>query len=210
MATNDREVRHAADVQRRHLEAYKRWLTEQPAAHVGHSIATDDLPVPLSLLRAAPARDPRGAERHRDWNGANEFISYGKGGELATNRLDEQVLVWSHCTCCKISLVYVNTLMIQQVLHEPNWKDGLGREDLRALTPLVYGHVNPHGKFRLDLEERLAIDGNWQPEYEYTRSSGTRPQGGPREHSAADAVPRASFSEPDREATSPGPATNGE
>ena len=27
-----------------------------------------------------------------DWNGANEFIFYGKGGEIATNRLDEQEL----------------------------------------------------------------------------------------------------------------------
>ena len=59
----------------------------------------------------------------------------------------------------QISLVYVNTLMIQHVLGEPNWQRSLGLEDLRALTPLVYGHVNPYGTFRLDLEERLAIDG---------------------------------------------------
>jgi site-specific recombinase XerD len=35
LATNDREVRGAADVQRRHVEAYKRWLAERPAAHGG-------------------------------------------------------------------------------------------------------------------------------------------------------------------------------
>jgi hypothetical protein len=58
----------------------------------------------------------------------------------------------------QISLVYVNTLMIQRVLGEPSWQEGLGLEDLRALTPLVYGHVNPYGTFRLDLDDRLPIE----------------------------------------------------
>jgi hypothetical protein len=31
-------------------------------------------------------------------------------------------------------------------------------EDLRGLTPLIYAHVNPYGVFRLDMEERLALD----------------------------------------------------
>ena len=54
--------------------------------------------------------------------------------------------------------MYVNTLMMQRVLGEPSWQGSLGLEDLRALTPLVYGHVNPYGTFRPDLEERLPID----------------------------------------------------
>jgi hypothetical protein len=58
----------------------------------------------------------------------------------------------------QIGLVYVNTLMIQRVLGEPSWQGSLGLEDLRALTPLVYGHVNPYRTFRLDLEERLRIE----------------------------------------------------
>jgi hypothetical protein len=32
------------------------------------------------------------------------------------------------------------------------------KEDLRALTPLIYSHVTPYGTFRLDLTERLAIE----------------------------------------------------
>ena len=44
------------------------------------------------------------------------------------------------------------------MLGEPSWHGSLGIEDLRALTPLVYGHVNPYGTFRLDLEERLPIE----------------------------------------------------
>jgi hypothetical protein len=30
-------------------------------------------------------------------------------------------------------------------------------EDLRALTPLVWSHVNPYGTFSLDLDRRLVI-----------------------------------------------------
>jgi hypothetical protein len=36
----------------------------------------------------------------------------------------------------QISLVYINTLMIQRVLAEPAWSGRLTAEDLRALTPL--------------------------------------------------------------------------
>ena len=57
----------------------------------------------------------------------------------------------------QISLVYVNTLMIQRVLSEPSWSKKLTAEDLRALTPLIYGHVNPYGIFRLDMDTRLGL-----------------------------------------------------
>ena len=36
----------------------------------------------------------------------------------------------------QVSLVYVNTLMMQQVLAEPEWQGRLTEPDLRALTPL--------------------------------------------------------------------------
>ena len=49
--------------------------------------------------------------------------------------------------------------MVQQVLRTPNWQDRLVAEDLRALTPLFYSHVTPYGVFRLDLDQRLKIEG---------------------------------------------------
>ena len=55
-------------------------------------------------------------------------------------------------------LVYVNTLMIQNVLGEPSWMEKMSAEDFRALTPLIYAHVNPYGSFELDMEKRLLID----------------------------------------------------
>lgn len=48
--------------------------------------------------------------------------------------------------------------MLQQVLKAPSWQDILTVEDLRALTPLLYAHVNPYGTFRLDMDERLPLE----------------------------------------------------
>ena len=45
------------------------------------------------------------------------------------------------------ALVYINTVMIQRVLSEPAWATRLTPEDLRALTPLLYGHISPYGTF---------------------------------------------------------------
>jgi len=53
--------------------------------------------------------------------------------------------------------VYINTLMIQQVLAEPMWQGRLTLTDLRALTPLKWLHVNPYGTFTLHMHERLPL-----------------------------------------------------
>ena len=54
--------------------------------------------------------------------------------------------------------MYVNTLMIQQVLAEPEWQDRLTAVDLRALAPLKWQHVNPYGTFTLNMQERLPLE----------------------------------------------------
>lgn len=93
-----------------------------------------------------------------NWNSANSFIFYGKGGEVATNRLDDQELAVLALHLLQICLVYVNTLMIQQIAAQDHWVGRLTEEDYRALTPLIYLHVNPYGRFDLDMEQRLPID----------------------------------------------------
>ena len=93
-----------------------------------------------------------------NWNGANNFILYGKGGEFATNDLESQEFTMLALHLLQICLVYINTLMIQRVLSEPAWAQRLLPDDLRALTPLLYAHVTPYGTFRLDMSKRLAID----------------------------------------------------
>ncbi len=92
-----------------------------------------------------------------NWNSANSFILYGRAGELATNRHDDQETVMLALHLLQISLVYVNTLMIQDVLADPVWLARLTSDDRRGLTPLIYQHVSPYGVFQLDLSTRLAL-----------------------------------------------------
>lgn len=92
-----------------------------------------------------------------NWNGANSLIFYGKVGEIATNRLEDQEMSVLSLHLLQVSLVYVNTLMLQHVLAEPAWLGRLGEVERRALSPLIYAHVNPYGTFKLDMTERLAL-----------------------------------------------------
>ena len=52
----------------------------------------------------------------------------------------------------------MNTVMIQRVLSEPAWATRLTPEDLRGLTPLLYGHMSPYGIFYLDMMRRLDLE----------------------------------------------------
>ena len=40
-------------------------------------------------------------------------------------------------------MVYINTLMIQQVLNKPALMNVMTQEDFRGLTPLIFNHVQP-------------------------------------------------------------------
>jgi hypothetical protein len=77
---------------------------------------------------------------------------------MASNRADDQEISMLSLHLIQLSLVYVNTLMIQQVLSESAWKNRLNASDRRGTTPLIYGHVNHYGSFQLDLNSRLPID----------------------------------------------------
>lgn len=92
-----------------------------------------------------------------NWNSANDFILYGKGGEFASNRLEDQEILMLSLHLLQVSLVYVDTLMIQQVLAEPEWRTRLTAVDLRALSPLKWQHINPYGTFTLNMNERLPL-----------------------------------------------------
>ena len=93
-----------------------------------------------------------------NWNSANSFIFYGRSSEFASNQRDEQVLSMLSLHLLQVSLVYVNTLMLQSVLTESHWSSQMTTEDKRALNPLLYGHVNPYGIFPLDMNKRLKIE----------------------------------------------------
>ena len=93
-----------------------------------------------------------------NWNSANDFIFYGKSGDFTSGQVALQEVSMLCLHLIQISLTYINTLLIQQVLADPEWMQKMGPLELRALTPLIYSHVNPYGIFRLNMAERLHIE----------------------------------------------------
>jgi TnpA family transposase len=92
-----------------------------------------------------------------NWNSANAFIFHGKSGEMATNRLEDQEISALALHLVQLCVVYVNTLIIQELLRKPHWQGVFEVDDLRALTPLMYHHINPYGQFILDMSTRLPL-----------------------------------------------------
>lgn len=146
-------------------EAILRRFTRTSVQHPTYAALAELGKVEKTLFLCAYLRDPlvrrdvhEGLQVIENWNSANSFIHFGKGGEIATNRLDEQELSVLCMALVQNALVFVNTLMIQRVLAEPTWLAHMTPEDLRGLTPLIYAHVNPYGVFRLDMNERLVLE----------------------------------------------------
>jgi TnpA family transposase len=92
------------------------------------------------------------------WNDVNGFILFGKGGEFATNRKESQELTMLSLHLLQNCMVYINTLMIQQVLNDPALMKAMTQEDFRGLTPLIFNHINPYGIFQLDMDSRIPIE----------------------------------------------------
>ena len=93
-----------------------------------------------------------------NWNSANSFVFFGKGGEIATNRVRDQETAAHALHLLQSSLVYVNTRMVQSVLRNPDVVARLSPEDYRGLTPLIYLHINPYGRFEVDLDKRIDFE----------------------------------------------------
>jgi TnpA family transposase len=93
-----------------------------------------------------------------NWNSANGFIFFGKGGEVASNRLEDQEVSVLALHLLQSCLVYINTLMLQCVLADSSWWQRMAEADRRGLSPLVWGHVSPYGIFELDMGRRLDLE----------------------------------------------------
>ena len=78
--------------------------------------------------------------------------------EIATNRVRDQEIAALALQLVQASLVYVNTRMVQSILAGPAWAGRLSSEDMRGLSPLLYLHINPYGRFELDLDERIDFE----------------------------------------------------
>ncbi|MFE2875077.1 Tn3 family transposase [Streptomyces roseus] len=89
----------------------------------------------------------------RDWGGRGPRGRFGQEGigDYLADEGDALRLLQS-------ALVHVNTMLVRQVLVEPDWADRLADADRRGRSPLFWTHVNPYGPFELDTDSRLDLD----------------------------------------------------
>lgn len=92
-----------------------------------------------------------------NYNGVGDYIRFGKRGELASNRREEQELAMLCLQILQSCLGYINTLMIQDILAEPEWADVLTDADRRGITPLFHTNMTPYGTVRLRSDHRLDL-----------------------------------------------------
>lgn len=91
------------------------------------------------------------------WNGATDFVFFARRGEMSSNRQEDHEISMLALHLIQNCMVYINTLMIQKVLAMPHWKGKMTPRDYAALTPLIWEHINPYGRFDLDMNTRLDL-----------------------------------------------------
>lgn len=130
--------------------------TYQALSELGRAIKT------IFLCRYIMLEDMRreineGLNIIENWNSANNFIFCGKGHEFSTNNMEDHEISALTLHLLQNCMVYVNTLLIQDILSEKEWFNIMEKEDFRAITPLIYSHVNPYGNFKLDMDKRIHL-----------------------------------------------------
>jgi len=91
------------------------------------------------------------------WNGATDFVRFARRGEFVSNVREDHEVSMLALHLLQNCMVYINTLMLQQLLAQPQWEQRLTTRDQSALSPLIWEHVNPYGRFELDMNSRLAL-----------------------------------------------------
>lgn len=90
-----------------------------------------------------------------NWNSATKFVHFGRGGEISSNKKEDQEMAVQALHLVQNCMVYVNTHMYQEVLSAPEWEGKFTAEDFRGITPLIYKNVNPYGYFDLNMNGRI-------------------------------------------------------
>ncbi|MFI6890048.1 Tn3 family transposase [Streptosporangium canum] len=92
-----------------------------------------------------------------NYHGVNDYIKFGKRGELASNRREEQELGMLCLHILQSALGLINTLMVQDTLALPEWENVLADADRRGLTPLFHTNMTPYGEIQLRTDRRLDL-----------------------------------------------------
>jgi TnpA family transposase len=91
------------------------------------------------------------------WNSGNSIVFYGKDGDLTGPDREHAETSMLSLHLLQSALVHINTLLLQAVLEVPEFHDSIGPHEQRALTPLFWTHINPYGRFQLDMTTRLDL-----------------------------------------------------
>ena len=90
------------------------------------------------------------------WNSANDFIFFARRGEMASNRReDHEISMLAAAPAAELHGLHQHADAPAGAGASRIGQDRLTARDLRALTPLIWEHVNPYGRFELDMEARL-------------------------------------------------------
>lgn len=146
----------AETILRRFTRDNLRHPTYQALLELGRAVRTLFL---CRYLRSVELRQEiqRGLNIVEAWNSVNSFIFYGRAEKIGSNNRQDQEVSMLCLHLLQNCLVYVNTLMIQEVLGEEGWFEAMSEADRRALTPLLHAHINPYGSFSLDLTQRIPL-----------------------------------------------------
>jgi TnpA family transposase len=93
-----------------------------------------------------------------NWHSANVFIFFGRRGIISSNNEVDHELAILSLHLVQSALVYINILLLQQIIREKLYYDILTIEDKRAITPLFYEHINQYGIYKLNMNERIEIE----------------------------------------------------
>ena len=92
------------------------------------------------------------------WNSGNGIVFYGKDGDLTGPDREHAETSMLSLHLLQSALVHINTLLLQAVLEVPEFHDSIGPNERRGLTPLFWTHINPYGRFQLDMTTRLDLN----------------------------------------------------
>ena len=68
-----------------------------------------------------------------NWNATNDFICYGRQGELATNSREQQEIVTLSLQLLQNCMMLINTILVERTIEREGLWDKLSVEDRRAL-----------------------------------------------------------------------------
>ena len=149
---------------RRFVQSNIQHPTYKAFAELGRAVKT------IFLCRYLHSEDLRreineGLNVIEQWNSANDFIFFARRGEMASNRREDHEISMLALHLLQNCMVYVNTLMLQQVLAQSQWSgkahsQGSARPDATDLgacepvRPLRARHGRPTA-------DRLSQFGGW-------------------------------------------------